>query len=137
MDLARPSRFEVAGAAIGVTGVAQQFTRVQLDPKQCRTEIDEFGDLLQAKAELSEKHDIQPFFKARVQVSAFIGSFMRNIGPATQICFEYISSAITPPTWSLATRLTIGSVWSRLRTGGAEHLSAVAEREHSGLESSL
>jgi hypothetical protein len=69
--------------------VAQQFTSVAFDPKQCRTEIDEFGSLLRTKAELSERNDIQPFFKSRVQISAFIGSFMRNIGPATQICFEY------------------------------------------------
>lgn len=69
--------------------MAQQFTNVTFDPKQCRVEIDEFGALLRAKAELSEKYDIQPFFKNRVQVSAFIGSFMRNIGAATQICFEY------------------------------------------------
>jgi Domain of unknown function (DUF4263) len=69
--------------------VAQQFTPIQLDPKQCRLEIDEFGELLRSKPELSEKHDIQPFFKSRMQVSAFIGSFMSNIGPATQICFEY------------------------------------------------
>jgi hypothetical protein len=69
--------------------VAQQFTPVQLDPKQCRIEIDEFGDLLRTKAELSERYDVQPFFKNRMQVSAFIGSFMLNIGPATQICFEY------------------------------------------------
>lgn len=69
--------------------MAQQFTPVQLDPKQCRIEIGEFGDMLRAKAELSEKHDIQPFFKNRMQISACIGSVMRNIGPATQVCFEY------------------------------------------------
>ena len=69
--------------------MAQQFTSVTLDPIQCRVEIDEFGVMLASGAELSEKHDIQPFFKRRVQISAFIGSFMRNIGPATQICFEY------------------------------------------------
>ncbi len=69
--------------------MAQQFTNVEFDPKQCRIEIDEFGALLRAKAELSEKTDVQPFFKGRVQVSAFIGSLMRNIGPASQICFEY------------------------------------------------
>lgn len=45
--------------------------------------------MLASSAELSEKHDIQPFFKNRHQISAFIGSYMRNIGPATQICFEY------------------------------------------------
>ena len=69
--------------------MAQQFTNLARDPKQCRVEIDEFGVLLASKAELSEKYDIQPFFKSRLQLSAFIGSFMRNIGPATQICFEY------------------------------------------------
>jgi hypothetical protein len=69
--------------------VAQQFINIQLDPKQCRVEIDEFGTMLKSKSELSEKHDIQPFFKDRPQISAFIGSYMRNIGPATQFCFEY------------------------------------------------
>jgi hypothetical protein len=69
--------------------VAQQFTPVQPDPKQCRIEIDAFGTLLGSTAELSEKHEIQPFFRTREQVSAFIGSLVRNMGPATQICFEY------------------------------------------------
>ncbi len=69
--------------------MAQQFTDVAFDPKQCRAEIDEFGALLRAKAELSEKYDIQPFFKGRAQLSAFIGSSAPNIGAATQICFEY------------------------------------------------
>jgi hypothetical protein len=62
---------------------------MSFDPKRCRVEIDEFGDLLKAKGELSEKQDIQPFFKSRQQLSAFIGSYIRNIGPATEICFEY------------------------------------------------
>jgi hypothetical protein len=69
--------------------VAQRFKTIKLDPKKCRIQIDEFGAMLKAKAELSEQDDIQPFFKARSQVSAFIGSYMRNIGPATQYCFEY------------------------------------------------
>jgi hypothetical protein len=46
--------------------MAQQFTSVTLDPKLCRTEIDEFGVLLQSKAELSEKNDIQPFDQFRL-----------------------------------------------------------------------
>ena len=69
--------------------MAQKFKMIKFDPKQCRVDIDEFGVLLKTKAEVSEKNDIQPFFKARPQISAFIGSYMRNIGPATQICFEY------------------------------------------------
>lgn len=69
--------------------MAQEFTNVKLDPKQCRIEIDGFGAMLQAKADLSERYDIQPFFKDRIQLAAFISSFERNIGPATQACFEY------------------------------------------------
>jgi len=69
--------------------VAKQFTQIKLDPKKCRTQIDEFGALLKAKTSLSEKNDIQPFFKNRPQLSAFIGSYMRDTGPASDYAFEY------------------------------------------------
>jgi Domain of unknown function (DUF4263) len=69
--------------------VAKQFKQITLDPKKCRTQIDEFGALLKSKPALSEKNDIQPFFKKRPQLSAFIGSYMRDIGPATDYAFEY------------------------------------------------
>jgi hypothetical protein len=69
--------------------VAKHFRQITLDPKRCRAQIDEFGVLLKSKSSLSEKHDIQPFFKARPQISAFIGCYMRDIGPATDYAFEY------------------------------------------------
>jgi hypothetical protein len=69
--------------------VAKTFKQIKLDPKKCRVQIDEFGALLKSKASLSEKDDIQPFFKKRPQISAFIGSYMRDIGPATDYAFEY------------------------------------------------
>jgi hypothetical protein len=69
--------------------VPKQFKQITLDPKKCRVQIEEFGALLESKAALSEKDDIQPFFKNRPQVSAFIGSYMRDIGPATDYAFEY------------------------------------------------
>jgi hypothetical protein len=69
--------------------VAKQFKQLTFDPKKCRAQIDQFGALLQSKIALSEKHDIQPFFKKRPQISAFIGSYMRDIGPATDYVFEY------------------------------------------------
>ena len=69
--------------------MAQGFKQITFDPQQCRIEIDEFGALLKNKTDLSEKSDVQPFFKAREQLSGFIGSYMRNIGPATEIGFEY------------------------------------------------
>jgi hypothetical protein len=69
--------------------VAKEFKQITLEPKRCRFQIDEFGALLKSKASLSEKDDIQPFFKKRPQISAFIGSYMRDSGPATDYAFEY------------------------------------------------
>lgn len=69
--------------------VAKQFKRIALDPRRCRAEIVEFGDLLRSKADLSEKDDVQPFFERRPQIAAFIGSYMRDSGPATEYAFEY------------------------------------------------
>jgi Domain of unknown function (DUF4263) len=69
--------------------VAKQFKQITLDPKKCRAEINELGALLKSKAALSEKNDVQPFFKNRPQISAFIGSYVRDSGPATDYAFEY------------------------------------------------
>lgn len=69
--------------------MAKQFKPIKFDPKVCRTQIDEFRMLLKSKTSLSEKNDIQPFFKKRSQLSAFIGSYMRDTGPATDYAFEY------------------------------------------------
>jgi hypothetical protein len=69
--------------------VTKQFQQITLDPKTCRLQIAELGQLLESKTSLSEKHDIRPFFTQRPQISAFIGSYMRDIGPATDYTFEY------------------------------------------------
>jgi hypothetical protein len=69
--------------------MAKQFKSIALDPKTCRTQINEFGALLRSKAALSERLDVLPFFTKRPQISAFIGSYMRDTGPATEYAFEY------------------------------------------------
>lgn len=69
--------------------MAKQFTPIQRDLKKCRAEIDAFGRLLRSKAALSEKDDIQPFFKRRPQLAAYIGCYVRDVGPATEYAFEY------------------------------------------------
>lgn len=69
--------------------MAKHFTPIALNPGQCRVEIDELGALLRSKKALSEIHDIQPFYKQRPQISAFVGYYMRDIGPATQYAFEF------------------------------------------------
>lgn len=69
--------------------MAKQFRQLAFDPKKCRAQVSEFGKLLVSKPALSERHDILPFFKKRPHLSAFIGSYMRDIGPATEYAFEY------------------------------------------------
>jgi len=45
--------------------------------------------LLKSKPDLSERDDIQPFFKKRKHLSAYMGTFSPDIGPATELAFEY------------------------------------------------
>ena len=55
---------------------------IVFNPTQCRRDLAAFQRLLQSKKELAERADIQKFFKKRKQLSAFIGTFASNIGPA-------------------------------------------------------
>ena len=87
--------------------MAKSFTRIVIDHERCRTELLEFGALLAANAVLSERADILPFFKARPHLAAFIGSFMRDVGPATEYAFEY------PIGGDFATDLVVGVRKSR------------------------
>jgi hypothetical protein len=59
------------------------------EPTQCRRELAAFQKLLQSKKQLDERADILPFFRKRKQLSAFLGAFAPNIGPATHLAFEY------------------------------------------------
>jgi hypothetical protein len=52
-------------------------------------ELAAFGTLLSSKAELSESDDIQPLFKVNKHLSAFLGTFGPDIGPATELAFEF------------------------------------------------
>lgn len=69
--------------------MAKDFERIAFDPKRCRVQIDEFAALLRSKGELSERQDIQPFFRARDQLSAFVGAYIRSLGPTTDFAYEY------------------------------------------------
>jgi hypothetical protein len=62
---------------------------IQFDPAKFEKELKAFEVLLNSNANLTEKNDIQPFFKNKKQFTAFMGTFAPNIGPATELCFEY------------------------------------------------
>lgn len=82
--------------------MAKLLNRIRSNPKKCRTRIAEFGDLLRSGPSLSERDDIQPFFKERPLLAAYIGAYARDVGPATQYAFEY------PVSGDFAADLVIG-----------------------------
>src|SRR5260370_40889460 len=59
------------------------------DPTTFDKELQDFEVLLKSKVNLSETNDIQPFFKKSKHLTAYLGTFAPNIGPATELCFEY------------------------------------------------
>jgi hypothetical protein len=67
----------------------KDFRTVLYNPKQAKKELGEFDHLLKSKASLSERKDLQPFFKKREQLSAFMGTYALDIGPGTHLAFEF------------------------------------------------
>jgi hypothetical protein len=69
--------------------VAAVLEPIAFDHALFEAELAAFGTLLASKADLSEKGDIQPLFRASKQLSAFLGTFAPDIGPATELAFEF------------------------------------------------
>jgi hypothetical protein len=67
----------------------KKLEEIVFDPTQCRREIAAFKKLLQSKARLEEREEIQKFFKKRKQLSAFIGTYATNIGLADRLAYEF------------------------------------------------
>jgi len=55
--------------------MTKEFQASQFDPEQCHKEAMELQALLEANPTLAEREEILPFFKARLQLSAFVGSY--------------------------------------------------------------
>ncbi|MBD2459341.1 DUF4263 domain-containing protein [Nostoc sp. FACHB-87] len=60
-----------------------------LDLKQCLYELEELENLLNSNSVLKENQDILPFFKQRLHLSAFIGSYVPLIVRFNQIKHEF------------------------------------------------
>jgi hypothetical protein len=67
----------------------KKLEEIVFDPIQCRREITAFRKLLQSRATLKERAEIQAFFKKRKQLSAFIGTYAPNIGLADRLAYEF------------------------------------------------
>lgn len=62
---------------------------IPFDHSLFETELATLGILLASQAELSETDDIQPLFKASKHLSAFLGTFAPDLGPATELAYEF------------------------------------------------
>lgn len=69
--------------------MTKSLEEIKFDPAECRKELDAFKKLLDSKKQLEERKDIQEFFRNRKQLSAFIGTYAPDIGPAELIAFEF------------------------------------------------
>jgi hypothetical protein len=69
--------------------VSRNLEAIAFDPLRFEKELKAFARLLKSKDELSEAGDIQPFFERNKHLSAYLGTFSPNIGPATELAFKY------------------------------------------------
>lgn len=65
------------------------FTKHDFNPTACQREIAEFKVLLDSKSVLSESKDILPFFRARPNLCAFMGTYAPYIEKFDRIAYEY------------------------------------------------
>jgi hypothetical protein len=62
---------------------------IVFDPQRFEKELAAFGRLLKSRTDLSERADIQPLFKKSTHLAAYMGTIFPEIGPATELVFEY------------------------------------------------
>ena len=67
----------------------KEFEAIAYDLSTVRSELAEFESLLKSKESLAERKDLQPFFKKREQLSAFLGTCVNSIGSGTHLAFEF------------------------------------------------
>ena len=59
--------------------MTKEFVKIQFDAEQCRKEAEELRELLATNVDLHERKDVLPFFKERLQLSAYLGSYHPDI----------------------------------------------------------
>lgn len=62
---------------------------ITFDHARFEAELAVLGTLLASEADLSEKDDILPLFEASRHLSAFLGTFAPDIGPASTLAYEF------------------------------------------------
>src|SRR5262245_22528765 len=59
--------------------MTKEFRKITFDPVQCHKEAEDLRDFLATNTELQERKQVLPFFKERIQLSAFLGSYHPDI----------------------------------------------------------
>jgi hypothetical protein len=67
----------------------KEFEAVLFDPAECLRETPGLRDWLAANTSLEERKDVLPFFKARQQLSAFLGSYHPDIARYDRVAHEF------------------------------------------------
>src|SRR5437870_2196381 len=59
--------------------MTKEFKKILFDPAQCRKELEQLRDMLATNSELQERKQVLPFFKERLHLSAYLGSYHPEI----------------------------------------------------------
>ena len=65
------------------------FTSVSIDLSTVSEEIHEFQELLDANTSLQEQDDLLPFFRARPQLTAWLGTVNPDLVRPDSVAYEY------------------------------------------------
>lgn len=69
--------------------MTKEFQKIQFDLVQCRQEVEQLRDLLATNRELQERQQVLPFFKERLHLSAFLGSYHPEIVRYDLVAHEF------------------------------------------------
>jgi hypothetical protein len=67
----------------------KEFKTIVFDPAKCRAQLKEFKRLLDSKKVLGERKELQPFFRKVEHLTAFMGTYSPDIGPANRLAYEF------------------------------------------------
>jgi hypothetical protein len=67
----------------------KEFKTVAFDAAKVRTDLESFGKLVKSRPRLAEREVLQPFFKKRVHLSAFMATYALDLGPSTHLAYEF------------------------------------------------
>jgi len=69
--------------------MTKEFKHIRFDPVQCRKEAEQLREFLATNRELQERMQVLPFFKNRLHLSAFLGSYHPEIVRYDLVAHEF------------------------------------------------